>query len=480
MAQREYNLPNFSFGVDAMKYISTRGNGELMTFQQAVLEGLSRDGGLLLPQHVPNFSDKLNNLKGLSYQELALEIFISFIAGEISKEVVKKLIKKSYQDFSCSEITPLRFTKNITLLELFHGPTLAFKDIALQFLGNLFEEIVSTKRTSLNILGATSGDTGSSAIFSLRGKKNITIFMLHPKGKISPIQEKQMTTVLDDNVVNIAIEGTFDDTQSIVKEIFNDLEFKDKYHLGAVNSINWVRIMAQVVYYFYAVFRFREKYPNLPIVFSVPTGNFGDIYAGYMALKMGLPIKKLILATNDNDILYRTLETGLYKIKEVSATLSPSMDIQVSSNFERLLFDIVGENGNIVNNKMEELALRKEFKLSADQLSKAQEVFLAIRIDTEQTLATIKKYQRVGITLDPHTAVGVAAAEKSSFSNVICLATAHPAKFQQTVEQAIGESPEIPPSLIGISGKKSKCLISINDHRAVKQIIVNKLVSNKK
>ncbi|MCP4754559.1 MAG: threonine synthase [Proteobacteria bacterium] len=458
-----------------MKYISTRGKAEPRTFIQAVIDGLSRDGGLLVPEHVPDFSGQLSELEGLSYQELALAIFLPFIDGEIPEKTVKDLIDKSYGTFSSSEVTPLRFLENVSILELFHGPTLAFKDVALQFLGNLFEEILHRKKISLNILGATSGDTGSAAIHGVRGKSGITIFMLHPKGKVSSVQERQMTTILDENVVNIAIEGTFDDGQRIVKEILNDLDFKDKYRLGTVNSINWVRVMSQIVYYFFAAFRFKEKHPTFPLVFSVPTGNFGDIYAGYMARKMGLPIEKLILATNENDILFRVMNSGEYKISQVVSTISPSMDIQVSSNFERFLFDILGQNGERVQQKMTELSERNWFSLSADQLIEAQSVFTSVRINTEQTIHTIKKYKKSGLTIDPHTAVGIAASEQTPYPNVICLATAHPAKFREAVIEATGEEPEKPDALAGIMDKETKCIVAKQNQNEVKRLIEGKL-----
>jgi len=462
-----------------MKYISTRGQSETRTFVQAVIEGLSRDGGLLIPERIPDLSDQLTTLKNLSYPKLALEIFKPYIEDEFSIETIERLVNQSYSVFTTPEVTPIRFTDSVAILELFHGPTLAFKDIALQFLGNLFEEILKKDKNPLNILGATSGDTGSAAIHGVRGKDGITIFMLHPKGKISPIQEKQMTTVLDDNVVNIAIEGTFDDAQRIVKDIFTDLDFKDQYHLGAVNSINWARVMAQIVYYFYAAFQFQKKYPNQPIVFSVPTGNFGDIYAGYLAKKMGLPIEKLILATNENDILFRVINSGIYKIGNVAETYSPSMDIQVSSNFERFLFDTFGKDGDLIQEKMDSLSQTSEFQLSQEQVQSVQKELLAVRIDNDQTLKTIKKYYDQGILMDPHTAVGVAAAESSSYKHVICLSTAHPAKFSEAVIKATGEDAEKPASLEGILEQESRCLTCSQDKDAVKKIIIEKLKSIK-
>lgn len=454
-----------------MKYISTRGKSTPVSFQEAVLSGLARDGGLFIPENVPDFSSKLEELKTLSYTELALEIFSPYVAGELDRETLKRLIEQSYQSFKHKDIVPLSCHSDYTILELFHGPTLAFKDVALQFLGNLFEELLKKTGNPLTILGATSGDTGSAAIHGVRGKKGISIFMLHPKGKVSPIQEKQMTTILDENVHNIAIEGSFDDAQQIVKETFNDLSFRDENHLGAVNSINWARIMAQIVYYFYAAFRFEEKYPGKPLYFSVPTGNFGDIYAGYVAQKMGLPIHKFVLATNENNILARTLETGNYRIEGVYTTISPSMDIQISSNFERFLFDLVGKDGNAVQELMDSLKEKGEFTLSAERLSKAQSYFAGISIDTEQTLATIRKADQEGVSLDPHTAVGVAAAESFTQEKVICLATAHPAKFKDAVVRATGKEPEIPSSLEGIMEKPTRCLESNAEAKQIQSII---------
>jgi threonine synthase len=459
-----------------MKYISTRGKSEPRTFIQAVLEGLARDGGLLVPEKIPDFSDRLNSLSHLSYQELALEIFLPFIDGEISTDKLTKLIRKSYSTFRKAEVTPVLFTDRVAILELFHGPTLAFKDIALQFLGNLFEEILAETGSHLTILGATSGDTGSAAIYGVRGKDNMNIFMLHPKGKVSPVQEKQMTTVLDSNVHNIALEGTFDDAQRIVKEVFNDLEFRDQYNLGAVNSINWARVMAQIVYYFYAAFRYEEKYPGKDLYFAVPTGNFGDIYAGYLAKKMGLPIKKLILATNENDILYRVISTGQYKISQVHATISPSMDIQVASNFERFVFDVSNQNGESVEERMSSLASKGEFELSKEEKLKAESCFIPIRINAQQTLKCIKDYDKAGIELDPHTAVGIAAAEQSGYENVITLATAHPAKFGEAVHQALGKSPSIPEALEGIMEKETRCAVANNDFKEVEAMIENLLL----
>lgn len=454
-----------------MKYVSTRGVSEPVGFSDAVFQGLARDGGLLVPESFPDFSSHLEQWKTLSYSELALEIFHPFVGDELSKETLRNLIDKSYAVFENPEITPLVFHDNLTILELFHGPTLAFKDVALQFLGNLFEELLKKENRPLNILGATSGDTGSAAIHGVRGKKGISIFMLHPQGKVSPVQEKQMTTVLDKNVHNIAVDGTFDDCQSLVKAVFNDLEFRDKYGIGAVNSINWARIMAQIVYYFYAAFRFEEKLGDAPLYFSVPTGNFGDIYAGYLAKKMGLPIQKLILATNENNILERVLKTGDYSIGEVFSTLSPSMDIQISSNFERFIFDLVDCDGSKVRQKMENLAKQKRFSLTETELKKSQQFFQGICVKTDKMLETIRLAEVEGVVLDPHTAVGVAAAKEFTSDRVICLATAHPAKFPAAILQATGKSPEVLPSIRELMSKPSRSLKTKADITEIKRII---------
>lgn len=458
-----------------MEYISTRGDGESYSFKKVVMEGLARDGGLFVPQTIPDFSSRIKDLENLSYQELAVEIFQPFIGDELSKETIQKLVEKSYSTFSDDEVTPISYLDDVAVLELFHGPTLAFKDVALQFLGNLFEELIKGDNATLNILGATSGDTGSAAIYGVRGKKGISIFMLHPKGKISPFQEKQMTTVLDENVFNIAIDGTFDDGQNIIKAVFNDLDFKDKHNLGAVNSINWARVMAQIVYYFKAAFDFKKKFPQKPLVFSVPTGNFGDIYAGYLAKKMGLPIDKLILATNENDILFRTLTTGKYKIEKVFETYSPAMDIQISSNFERFLFDILGRDSAAVREKMSDLSAKKEFSLSEAQLKDAQSFFKAVRIDTKEMMSSITAYHKKGYLLDPHSAVGVSAALKAGFDNTVCLSTAHPIKFNEAVVKATGEQPALPSHIEDFSEKETKCLEVSATTEVVKALMVEKL-----
>jgi len=425
-----------------MKYVSTRGACAPLRFTDTILTGLARDGGLFLPETIPACQSKLPSWSKLSYQELAFEI-MSLFADDIPVEVLAELIRKSYATFRHPEITPVVSAGEMQILELFHGPTLAFKDVALQFLGNLFESVLAQSGAEMNIVAATSGDTGSAAIYGVRGRERIRIFVMHPHGRVSPVQEKQMTTVLDANVHNLAIEGTFDDAQNIVKELFNDLAFRDANKLGAVNSINWARVLAQIVYYFYAAFRVQEKTGAEKVSFSIPTGNFGDIFAGYMAYRMGLPIDKLVLATNENDILARYFSTGTYSVGAVAPTLSPSMDIQVASNFERYLYYLAADvSGAPAAETLK--AWMEGFKKSGSLTTGVTDhaCFVAGRGDTAQTLATIKKYwEQYGYLLDPHTAVGVAVAEQFKRPDVpmICLATAHPAKFSEAIIRATGQ-----------------------------------------
>jgi threonine synthase len=425
-----------------MKYVSTRGEGAPIDFTATILTGLARDGGLFLPERIPNVQSLLSTWRPLSYQALAYEI-MSLFADDLPSEVLRGLIHKSYATFRHPEVTPVVPTGDTYVLELFHGPTLAFKDVALQFLGNLFEYILSKTGEEMNIVAATSGDTGSAAIYGVRGRERIRIFVMHPHGRVSPVQEKQMTTVLDANVHNLAIEGTFDDAQNIVKELFNDLIFRDTNKLGAVNSINWARVLAQIVYYFYAAFRVQEKTGAEKVSFSIPTGNFGDIFAGYMAYRMGLPIDKLVLATNENDILARYFNTGTYSVGAVAPTLSPSMDIQVASNFERYLYYLAADvSGAPAAQTLK--AWMEGFKKNGSLTTGLPDhaCFVAGRGDTAQTLATIKKYwEQYGYLLDPHTAVGVAVAGQFKKQDVpmICLATAHPAKFSEAILRATGK-----------------------------------------
>ena len=423
-----------------MKYISTRGGVDPVGFREAVMMGLARDGGLLLPESIPDVRDRLSQWRGLLYQDLCFEIMRLFT--DLGEEDLRRMIGDSYAGFAHAEVTPVAPLRDLFLLELFHGPTLAFKDVALQFLGRLFEHILAESGGELNILGATSGDTGSAAIHGVKGRRHIRIFMTHPHGRISPTQERQMTSVLDDNVFNLAVDGTFDDCQALMKAIFNDLEFRDRYALGAVNSINWARVLAQIVYYFYGAFRVLDATGANDVSFSVPTGNFGDIFAGYMAARMGLPVRRLVLATNENDILSKFFNTGEYRRGEVRTTISPSMDIQVASNFERYLYHRLGADPRRVVECMREFAKTGRIVLGAPGgAEEADDLFRAGAGTTEETLEAIRDaYAADGVLLDPHTAVGVHVARRyvEDGTPTICLATAHPAKFGETIQQAIG------------------------------------------
>jgi threonine synthase len=458
-----------------MKYISTRGGITPVSFDQAVMMGLARDGGLLLPEHLPTIAPTLLNAwQTLSYQHLALEV-LSLFTGKMPRAVLEDQIERAYSSFRHPQVTPLRQIGDLYILELFHGPTLAFKDVALQLLGNLFEYELNKSGSFMNIIGATSGDTGSAAIYGVRGRKGINIFILHPHGRTSPIQALQMTTVTDANVFNIAVRGTFDDAQAIVKMLFNDLEFRDKYHLGAINSINWARVLAQVVYYVFAYLKLR-KHGFESVDFSVPTGNFGDIFAGYIAKRL-LPegcINRLILATNSNDILTRFVNQGDYSIAgAVIPTYSPSMDIQIASNFERYLYYLHQEDGHKVEAAMKQFATTGQMDLSSFKEQVRQD-FASCSVSEAETIATIRSvYEEHKYLLDPHTAVGVRAAldVKKQDRPVVCLATAHPAKFGVAVQQAIGKEPELPPALAQLAGMESRCEVMDADAALIREYL---------
>ena len=460
-----------------MHYLSTRGKIPPIPFTEAVLMGLAEDGGLLLPRTIPRIgSDTFAAWQKLSYADLAFEVMSRFI-DDIPVSDLKEIINRSYQSFSHQEVTPLVHHGNLHILELFHGPTLAFKDVALQFLGNLFAYLLDRDQSHLNILGATSGDTGSAAIYGVRGKERITIFILHPHGRVSPVQEKQMTTVLDANVHNIAIRGSFDDGQAIVKKIFGDVGFKTSHRLGAINSINWARVLAQVVYYVRSCLHVLSHEKDSSVDFSIPTGNFGDIFAGYIAKKMLPPgtIRQLILATNDNDILARFVATGQYALGEVRVTSSPSMDIQAASNFERYLYYLEDSDAVRTRELMEEFAKSGSIDLSArhDQIRRD---FSAASVCEEEVAQTITAFhQKHGYVLDPHTAVGVSAAQKFTSGGVpmVCLATAHPAKFSEVVEKAIGTNLAMPPSLSAILEAPTRCQIMDAKQEVVQAYVAN-------
>jgi threonine synthase len=392
----------------------------------------------------------------LSFQDLACEVMRPFVGDDLSAAELGALVERSYACFDHPEITPLAQAGERHILELFHGPTAAFKDVALQFLGNLFEHFLARSGEQLNIIGATSGDTGSAAIAGVRGKERIQIFILHPKGRVSPVQERQMTTVLDENVHNLAVRGTFDDAQRIVKALFSDLDFKTRYRLGAVNSINWARILAQTVYYFYAWGRLSGGDVNHRVSFAVPTGNFGDVFAGYLAKRMGLPVERLILATNRNDILTRFVNHGIYSVTQVHHTLSPAMDIQFASNFERYLYYLLDEDADAVSARVTAMQRDGRIEFSAAEHARASADFAATAVSDADTLEQMRAtYQEADYLLCPHTAVGVRAA--AAWPDAVCLATAHPAKFNEAVHEAIGMDAPPPQCLQGLLEREARC-----------------------
>lgn len=421
-----------------MDFISTRGKIEKCGFIDAFLMGLANDGGLIIPEQIPVVpQDTLQAWAQLSYQDLMFEIFSYYTNGEIPDEDLKALIHDSYATFRSPEVTPIHtINESLHVLELFHGPTFAFKDVALQFIGNLYSYVSKKQNKIINILGATSGDTGAAAIQGVRGKEGIQICILHPHNKVSKVQELQMTTVHDDNVLNLSVEGNFDDCQRVIKELFADIDFKNKYHLRAINSINFVRILAQTVYYFYAYFQVAKKQPIDKINFSVPTGNFGNIFSGYLAKQMGLPIGKLILATNENNILERFVKEGIYMPGDFLTTYSPSMDIQIASNFERYLYYLNAKDSNKVTELMSKFQQEGKLVIDAAHMPQVHADFNAHGVKGAECLQIIDKYNKQsGYLLDPHTACGVAAYEACSDKDEVCVvfATAHPAKFNEAL-----------------------------------------------
>jgi threonine synthase len=458
-----------------LRYVSTRGTAPVLEFEDAVLAGLARDGGLYVPEEWPQFSaDRLRAMRGLSYADIAFQIMQPFVDGAIDDTALKTLIDESYDSFSHDAVAPLQqLGDNLFLLELFHGPTLAFKDFALQVLGRLFDYILARRGERITIVGATSGDTGSAAIEACRGREAIEIFILHPKGRVSDIQRCQMTTVQETNVHNIAIEGTFDDCQDLVKEMFNDESFRSQQNLSAVNSINWARIMAQVVYYVSSALSLGA--PDRFVAYAVPTGNFGDIFAGYVASRIGLPIERLIIGTNTNDILTRFMETGAMDAKDVVPTLSPAMDIQVSSNFERLLFDLYGRDGRVISQAMTAFRESGTMTASSEALDKARQLFSAARLDDAGIKAQIAAtYKNTGMIVDPHTATGLHAATTCAPDPsvpVVALSTAHPAKFPDAVEAAIGVRPSLPSNLADLLERPERLDTLPNDLATVQAFV---------
>ncbi|KAK4042034.1 threonine synthase [Parachaetomium inaequale] len=530
------NGPSAQTHTASQRYLSTRGDDSGLSFEEVVLKGLASDGGLYIPEHVPT-APQWESWKDLSFVDLAFNVLSLYISpSEIPAEDLKDIIRRSYSTFRAEDVTPLiHLQDNVHLLELFHGPTFAFKDVALQFLGNLFEYFLVRRnegktgrdRYHLTVVGATSGDTGSAAIYGLRGKKDVSVFMLHPKGRVSPIQELQMTTVLDANVHNLAVTGNFDNCQDIVKALFADPDINSSHKLGAVNSINWARILAQIVYYFYSYFSLARQQPDSfkigdKVRFSVPSGNFGDILAGYFAHRMGLPVDKFVIATNENDILDRFWKTGRYEKKPtygsaaeggiesdgvkahedgVKETLSPAMDILVSSNFERLLWFLAyqfassagmddewnkKQAGQEVSSWLSDLKTKGGFgPVYKDVLETARRTFESERVSDQETLDTIRAlYKEVGYVLDPHTAVGVEAAKRSAARPggadvpIISLSTAHPAKFAGAVTLALKDeegfefdAKVLPPEFVGLDKKEKRVREVANDWKAVRELV---------
>ena len=463
-----------------MKYISTRGGGQPKSFEEVILTGLAPDGGLYVPAQLPHFSrQEIASWSSLSYQELALKIISPFVDGAIPEHDLEKIIVKSYSTFRHDDIAPLVKTgDNEWILELFHGPTLAFKDFALQFLGNLLDYTLEKRQKKVVIMGATSGDTGSAAIEGCRRCKNIDIFILHPHERVSEVQRRQMTTVRADNIHNIAMHGNFDDCQNMVKASFSDQSFlPDGRQLVAVNSINWARIMAQIVYYFWASLKLGG--PSQVVSFSVPTGNFGDVFAGYLAHKMGLPIEQLVIATNQNDILHRCISDNDHTTRPLEQSLAPSMDIMISSNFERLLFDLYDQDGAVITQLMSD-SKAGSMKLTDSALTRAQQLFSSYRCDDKGMVDLIREtYQDSDYLLDPHTAIGLAAARecrKSLDTPMVTLATAHPAKFPDAVKAAgYPKDPELPDHLADLFERDEYFTTLGNDPVAIQNFIADKI-----
>ncbi|ODT76687.1 MAG: threonine synthase [Pelagibacterium sp. SCN 64-44] len=456
-----------------MQFVSTRGQAPVLNFSDAVLAGLAADGGLYVPQSWPRIEPaEIAGFAGKPYADVAYAIISRFTGDDIAPTKLKAILDEAYAGFRHPSVTPLvELEPNHFLLELFHGPTLAFKDVAMQFLSRVMDHILAERGLRATIVGATSGDTGSAAIEAFRGRDTTDIFILHPEGRTSAVQRLQMSTVLDANVHNIALQGTFDDCQNIVKAMFNNHDFRDRVRLSGVNSINWGRIVAQIVYYFVSAVSLGS--PHRKVSFTVPTGNFGDIFAGYCARAMGLPVEKLVIATNANDILRRTLDTGRYEMEGVEPTISPSMDIQISSNFERLLFESAGRDAGAVRAMMDGLKQSGGFALPEGALAAIRRDFAAGTTDENATGATIAATLAAsGYLLDPHTAVGVHVARAHLGSTpMVTLATAHPAKFPAAVKEASGIDPALPAWLADLYQREERLSVLANDQKAVEDFI---------
>jgi threonine synthase len=457
-----------------VQYVSTRGEAPVLGFCDALLTGLARDGGLYVPEAWPHFSKKeIRSWRGKSYQDIALAVLTPFTGGEIAHDDLKRMIDEAYATFRHPAVAPLvQNSANSFILELFHGTTLAFKDVAMQLLARLMDHALTQRDERSTIVGATSGDTGGAAIDAFGGRDRTDVFILFPHGKVSPVQQRQMTTTTHANVHAIAVNGTFDDCQDLVKAMFNDTKFRDGMHLAGVNSINWARIMAQIVYYFTSAIALGG--PDRKVSFTVPTGNFGDIFAGYAAKRMGLPISKLVVATNENDILARTLKSGRYEMKGVKATTSPSMDIQISSNFERLLFEAYDRDPAKVRSAMQGLKQSGSFEIEKKALAAISKDFKAGRVSESQVAKTIKTtMSETGYLLDPHSAIGVFTAKKFEKTNapMVILATAHPAKFPLAVESACGINPPLPSWLADLMQREERFAVLDADIKTVEAFI---------
>ncbi|MDC1033131.1 threonine synthase [Candidatus Pelagibacter sp.] len=459
-----------------MNYISTRNSSNSFNFKDVFIKGLADDGGLFVPKSLHKYNQNdLDAFKDLEYKELAKKIIQPFIGDFMSENDLGKIVDKSYSVFRKKNVVDLIKIGDRSVLELYHGPTLAFKDIAMQLLGNFYDHYLNNENKKINIVVATSGDTGAAAIDAIKGKKNINIFVLHPNNRVSPVQRKLMTTIKEKNVFNIAIEGNFDDCQNLVKAMFADKSFSSEIKMSGVNSINWARIMAQSVYYFYSYFLIKDK--NEPINFSVPTGNFGDVYAGYLAKKIGLPINKFVVATNQNDILHRAISKGTYDIEKVLETISPSMDIQIASNFERLIYDLNDCDDKKTIDAMKDIKEKRKYSINKENLNKIKINFLSSQINEEEVLNTIKTvYEKFNIILDPHSAIGYAAFDKVDLKgNNVVLATAHPCKFPDAVEKAINIKAKLPDELLYILEEKENYDIIENNLNKIKKHIKERI-----
>jgi threonine synthase len=460
-----------------MRYVSTRGEAPALDFVEVMLAGLARDGGLYVPETWPEYAPSaIAGFAGRPYAEVAVEVIRPFVGGSLPEAELARMAREAYGAFRHPAVAPLvQLGTNLFVLELFHGPTLAFKDLAMQLVARLMDHVLGQRGERTTIVVATSGDTGGAAVEAFRGRAQVDVVVLFPHGRISEVQRRMMTTAADDNVHALAIEGTFDDCQALVKGMFNHHAFRDRLRLSGVNSINWARIVAQAVYYFTAAVALGA--PHRKVAFTVPTGNFGDVYAGYVASRMGLPVDRLVVATNVNDILVRAFSTGDYEIRDVVPTASPSMDIQVSSNFERLLFDAYGRDAKAVRALMGSLSQSRRFAVSAQALRSMRALFGADRADEDECAATMRAWNREArYCADPHTAVALAVAEKEARDPsvpMVVLSTAHPAKFPEAVEAACGIKPRLPDWLADLPARRERLVVLPADQAAVERYVAS-------